>query len=66
MANRLKGSEPMVVISARVEPTSKQELIDKHGSVQKAVDFLVNITKQLGGKNGESTIGRNSRKSKKS
>lgn len=65
MANKLKGEEPRIVISARIEPPDRENLIERYGSVQKAIDFLVNITK-LGGKNGESTIGRNSRKSKKS
>lgn len=41
MANKLKGDEVRVVISARAEPSKKQLLIDEYGSVQLAVEYAI-------------------------
>lgn len=41
MANQLKGKEVRRVVSVRMEPSQKEMLIAKYGSIQAAVDHLI-------------------------
>ena len=47
MANQLKGKEVRRVVSVRMEPSQKEMLIKKFGSVQAAVDYLIQNSKKI-------------------
>jgi hypothetical protein len=41
MANNLKGKEVRRVVSVRMEPSKKDKLIKRYGSIQAAIDWLI-------------------------
>lgn len=41
---KLKGKEPRQVVSVRMEPTDKTNLKKKYGSIQAAIDWLIETT----------------------